>query len=109
MSGRRGGLSRRAALCAGGVLVAGCVRRFAVEQVGVSEITFGLVADVQYADRDGSLGRFYRDSAEKLRECIRAPAPTKRTAAATTRTRDGFCGDWRSIIASPETPHGSTE
>jgi len=72
MSGRRGGLSRRAALCAGGVLVAGCVGRFAVEQGGGTAITFGVVADVQYADRDASLGRFYRDSAEKLRECIRA-------------------------------------
>src|SRR5512136_1968275 len=37
---------------------------------GPDAIRFGLVADVQYADKDAAGTRRYRDSLESLRDCV---------------------------------------
>ena len=35
-----------------------------------AEISFGIVADIHYADKDMRINRYYRDSIEKLEQCV---------------------------------------
>ncbi|MBT4484246.1 MAG: alkaline phosphatase [Candidatus Latescibacteria bacterium] len=41
------------------------------------EITFGIITDLHYADKESTGSRIYRDSGEKLRECIETITPLK--------------------------------
>lgn len=37
-----------------------------------AEISFRIVADIHYADKDRRINRYYRDSIEKLEQCVAA-------------------------------------
>ncbi len=68
---QRGELSRRGFLVAAGTLATGCCtgRVSAYEKAG-QRVTFGLVTDLHYADLDPNANRHYRESTEKLAECV---------------------------------------
>lgn len=65
-------LSRRKFLALGGATAAGvliCPDLWARKNTN-PVLRFGIVSDVHYAERDPSMNRYYRQSADKLKECI---------------------------------------
>jgi len=75
--GAAGSLSRRDFLLSGaaaGTFAASCIstegERKVSNQPESPELSFGLVTDLHYADKPPWKTRYYRDSDEKLRECV---------------------------------------
>jgi len=52
------------------VIVSGCAAGIAERSSREGPFTFAVIADVQYADKDGGRRRRYRESREMLRECV---------------------------------------
>jgi predicted phosphodiesterase len=65
-------ISRRRFLISGGVFIAGTLVTGGVSaQTGTRPlVVFGLLTDVHYADREPARNRYYRQSIEKMNECI---------------------------------------
>jgi len=72
---RRGFLKAGAAALGSGLLV---LSRSADSQARPeTELTIGVFTDSHFADREPAINRYYRDSAEKLAECVRTLAEAK--------------------------------
>ena len=50
---------------------------FFTPSVGESSISFGIVTDVHYADKDMRINRYYRDAIPKLEQCVSAFSESK--------------------------------
>jgi alkaline phosphatase len=63
------------------------------------DLTFGVFADPQYAELNPAIGRYYRDSAEKLAGCIETM----------NRLRPAFMIEMGDLIDNAKTPEGDLE
>jgi len=69
--GKTDAWSRRGFLLSAGTAAAGfCAGAASGVEAAVPLVTFGVVADCHFADREPLSGRYYRESAGKLAECV---------------------------------------
>jgi len=61
----------------GGAALGAALRGGIAAEAEGKSLTFGVFADPQYGERDATIGRFYRDSPEKLAACIKTFAEAK--------------------------------